>query len=190
MQPRTIGFVDAGFLRRTAAAALGCTHRDTTIDAAEVVQWARNCWPGTPFLRTYWYDGALDPGSPAYKAQRRQFNLIADTAGVQLRLGHMVRREEAWHRAVKHAVRACGVTLEEFCRHFTFAVGYQQKGVDTLLVLDLVRFAQQGICDTAIVLAGELRRLADSVVSIDRTSLARMVRQPAVPDPGTGVPSG
>jgi len=50
----------------------------------------------------------------------------------------------------------------EFERHFRFSPERHQKGVDTLIALDLVRLAQTKAYDTAVLIAGD-RDLAEAV---------------------------
>jgi uncharacterized LabA/DUF88 family protein len=45
--------------------------------------------------------------------------------------------------------------MEEFKKHFEFRSSYEQKGVDTLLVLDIVRFAQAGMYNSVILMTGD-----------------------------------
>src|SRR5687767_15074091 len=103
MQSHTTVFVDAGFLNRTVAAAMKpalgrrISVKEIRIDYLELVQSFRLiASKTTPFLRAYWYDGALDPVDSGYARQRSHFEEIAETPGIQLRLGHMTPREESW----------------------------------------------------------------------------------------------
>ena len=160
-------------------------------------------------LRTYWYDGSLDPRDAGYHAQRRYFNAIANTPGIQLRLGHLKRTTPSWHYPLRQALETMSVDPDEFAQHFQFRPQLSQKGVDTLIVLDLVRLGQQGTYDTAILVAGdrdlaeavrtaqdagrrvvlahpegagvaqELRQLADHVLEIGIPHLTRMFAQPS-----------
>ncbi len=116
------------------------------------------------------------------------------------------RAPPSWQYAVKKALENCGVDLAEFEKHFQFRPVMEQKGVDTLIVLDLVRLAQRRAYDTAFLIAGdrdlaeavrvaqeegrrvvllhpsgggvatELRHLADEVRSLDETDLKLMLR--------------
>ena len=157
------------------------------------------------FLRAYWCDGAFAPAHPGYGGQKQFFDGIASTPGIQVRLGHLTPRPSRWQHAVKRAVQACGVTLDEFARHFTFRDELQQKGVDTLIVLDLVRLAERRAYAVAVLIAGdrdiaeavrvaqdagrrvivarpagvristELRHLADALIDIDNDALHKMI---------------
>lgn len=130
------------------------------------VDWLRDLGaqlPGSPiFLRAYWYDGAYDSRHHKHRAQRRFFDRIAKTPGVQLRLGHIQVRTPTWQYPVKAALRKVGVDLGEFEKHFQFRPELGQKGVDTLIALDLVRLAQRRVFDTAVLVAGD-RDLAEPV---------------------------
>ena len=122
------------------------------------------------FVRAYWYDGAFDPSHREYAGQRAYFDAIAFTPGVQLRLGHIAERSSRIERPILLALRnaAAGLDVDadklvtEFGRHWTFRPERQQKGVDTLIALDLVRLAGRAAFDTAVLLAGD-RDLAEAV---------------------------
>lgn len=147
----------------------------------EVVRWFRDMESshlvGEKFLRLYWYDGAYEASHDQHPAQMKFFHSIERTPGIQLRLGHLVERS-----------------------------GHQiQKGVDTLLTLDLVRLAGRSAFSTAILVvndrdfagaitaaqdfgvrvliatpsqqtvAEELTRLADDVIFISKGELTKML---------------
>jgi hypothetical protein len=176
-------FIDAGYLKRSAARALKCKAHEITLDAASVVTWARGLGKGgasgDTLLRVYWYDGEFDPGHHEYPEQRRYFNSIGDVPGVHLRLGYVVERSPNWHYAVKQALAACGVTLADFEKHFTFLPGREQKGVDSLLTLDLVHLAEKGAYQWAVLVAGD--RDFDEPVSTAQSEGRRVLI--AVPTP-------
>jgi uncharacterized LabA/DUF88 family protein len=206
--PQYIAFVDAGYLIAEGARALGLPRQDTQPNAQGCVEWLTDLAgrDGCPLLRAYWYDGAFDSGSPRYQSQRPYLDAIASTPGIQLRLGHIGERTPAWQYSVRQAVLACGVELAEFERHFQFRPELTQKGVDTLMALDIVRLAQRRAYDTAVIIAGdrdlaeairvaqdegrrmvlappeaggvatELRQLADVIIPIEGTVLPRMLR--------------
>jgi uncharacterized LabA/DUF88 family protein len=142
--------------------------RDVQPDARGCVEWlsalARRLalTAPSPLLRVYWYDGAFDAADPRYGGQRVFFDAIASTPGIQLRLGHLRERTPRWQHAVRNAVLACGVDLAKFEMHFQFRAELEQKGVDTLIALDLVRLAQRGAYETALLVAGD-RDLAEAV---------------------------
>lgn len=154
----------------------------------------------------YWYDGAFAPGDPRHASQRKFFDAIEQTPGVQLRLGHIQELTPKWQYPIKAALKACGVSLATFEEHFQFRPEMGQKGVDTRVTLDLVRLAQQDAYDTAILVAGdrdlaepvraaqdegkkvvvaapsggglarELRFLADAVITINKSDLRAMFK--------------
>jgi len=84
------GFVDVGFLHAVGAKKLRKRKNDVRIQAAEVVRWFQGIGDAYgSFLRAYWYDGAFSPDHERYHDQRKLFDAIAHTPGVQLRLGHV-----------------------------------------------------------------------------------------------------
>jgi uncharacterized LabA/DUF88 family protein len=199
-------FVDAGYLKNSAARALSKPVHKVKLNAEAVVLWARGLAGqhelGNSLLRVYWYDGTFDPSHAEYPRHQRYIDRLWDVPGIQLRLGHVVERQPAWHNAIKYALKACGVSLAEFKKHFTFRPQREQKGVDALLALDLVRMAQKRTFDCAVIVAGDrdfeeavraaqdegrriviavptdkglsiqLRRGADEVLMIDPTALS------------------
>ena len=52
--------------------------------------------------------------------------------------------------------------MAEFDRNWTFRPERRQKGVDTLIALDLVRLAGHSVFDTAVLVSGD-RDLAEAV---------------------------
>ena len=155
-----VGFVDAGYLKAGGARTLGVGSTDVTVDAAGVVSWLKAITGS--FLRAYWYEGAFDERDPRYSSQRTFLDAVAMTPGIQLRLGHVQERPTPWHHAVKQAAKAAGADLAKFERQFRFRPELEQKGVDTLIVLDLVRLAQRRVSAVAVVIAGD-RDLAEAV---------------------------
>jgi uncharacterized LabA/DUF88 family protein len=162
--PQYAAFIDAGYLRAEGARALGVSTGQIRPNAAGCVTWleAQALRESCSLLRAYWYDGAFEPGHQQYQSQRTAFNAIASCPGIQLRLGHIREDTPTWHHAVKRAVAACGISLAQFEQHFSFRPQREQKGVDTLIVLDLVRLAQHRAYDCALLLAGD-RDLAEAV---------------------------
>ncbi len=213
---KLVAFIDVGFLTAGGARALRCSKTAVRPDAEGVVSWLTGTLGPSlslPFLRAYWYDGAYPPEHPNAVGQRRYHHAIDSVPGVQLRLGHIAERPSPLRtpvlRALESAAASLGVPtgdlLAEFGRHFTWRPDRTQKGVDTLIVLDLVRLAGRGVCSTALLIAGdrdlaeavrtaqdfgvrvviavppgqgladELRRLADQVVTIDEPALRGML---------------
>ena len=136
-----MAFVDAGYLTG-AARKLLALEGPVEINGNELTFWAE-CVPmdrrRSKLLRVYVYDAAFAAEDDEYSEQRKYFDRLASSAGVRLRLGHLVTRDGGRNRG-----------------------RVEQKGVDTLLVLDLVRMAQQGAFDTALVIAGD-RDLAEAL---------------------------
>ena len=183
-------FVDVGFLHAAGSAKRGKKKDDVKLQASEVVEWLRT--PGCfgiegGFLRAYWYDGAYDPKHPAYEYQRRFFNAIAHTPGIQLRLGHIAEHpsklETPIKRALANTARSVNVDpgdlISEFDRRWTFYPERTQKGVDTLITLDMVRLAGRSVFTNAVLIAGD-RDLAEVVRTTQDFGVRTIV---ATPDP-------
>ena len=111
---------------------------------------------GHRFLRAYWYDGAFDPSHPNYARQWDYFNAVARTPGIQLRLGHITENHNPIEAPIMRAVEETAIDLglepsrllAAFHRRWTFRPVRQQKGVDTLIALDMDRLAQRPVYNT------------------------------------------
>jgi uncharacterized LabA/DUF88 family protein len=151
------------------------------LNAEAVVKWAKSIGPRDSLLRIYWYDGEFNPRHAEYSDQRKYFDQLADVAGLQLRLGYVVERRPTWHLAIKHALKACGVSLNEFQKNFRFLPHREQKGVDALLTLDLVRLAQKGAFQWAVLVAGD-RDFAEVVCTAQDEGRRIFVAVPTLKD--------
>ncbi len=183
-------FVDVGFLHAAGAAKRRKKKEDVKLQASKVVGWLQ-----TPavfgiegsFLRAYWYDGAYDPKHPAYNNQRKFLNAIAHTPGIQLRLGHIAEHpsklEVPIKRALTNTARSLNIDpgdlISEFDLRWAFYPERSQKGVDTLITLDMVRMAGRSVFSNAILIAGD-RDLAEVVRTTQDFGVRTVV---ATPDP-------
>lgn len=225
-----VGFVDVGFLRAEGARAMREHRNNLRPDAAAIVAWFRSIAgqvPGQSFLRAYWYDSAFDPAHPLYSGQRSFFDAIGLTPGIQLRLGHIAERpprlEQPIRRALENTAHGLGMEpqklLAEFDRNWKFRLEREQKGVDTLIALDMVRLAGRSLFTTAVLVAGdrdlaeavraaqdfgsrvliatpyrasvarELSQLADDVIDLYESDVRQMLVPRPTPSHGPGGPS-
>ena len=179
------GFVDAGYLIAEGARVVGRKRNYVRPSASSIVEWLSCQVPGETFLRAYWYDGAYAPSHREFENQRRYFDAIAYTPGVQLRLGHLVERqyklEEPIRKALRTTANGLGVApdelVAEFDKNWTFYPERQQKGVDTLITLDMVRLASRSAFGTAIVIAGD-RDLAEVVRTVQDYGVRVLIATP------------
>ena len=161
------GFIDASFLRAEGAKAIGQSPKGVRPDALALVSWFRHLGRQETlhqtFLRAYWYDSAFDPSHYNYPGQRSFFDAIALTPGLQLRLGHIAEVPSPLEQPIRRALESTAIGLDmepealltEFDRHWTFRPNRQQKGVDTLIALDMVRLAGRSFCETMVLVAGD-----------------------------------
>ena len=181
-------FVDAGYLRAEGAKAIGESPGEARLNARAVVKWLRGIDVGggdKSFLRAYWYDGAFDPSHKEYDGQRRFFNAIARTEGIQLRLGNIAERQSRMERPIRRALRetaeGLGISpdelLSEFNSRWTFYPERRQKGVDTLIVLDMVRLAGRSAFSVAVLIAGD-RDLAEVVRTVQDFGIRAIIATP------------
>ena len=216
------GFVDVGYLHAEGAKALGSNANAVRTMAPELVAWFRNLRAGQSLERVYWYDGAFDSAHPRAAGQRRALNAIGQTPDLELRLGYLVERRSRLARPIQAALEntaaglgiAPGALLAAFNQHWQFRPQLEQKGVDTLLALDVVNFANRSPGGTVVLIAGDLdlveavrqarnlgarvsmatpnpntvarqlKALANNVISIAHADLGRML-QARPPHPAT-----
>lgn len=162
---QSIALVDAGFLKAEGARTLHVKTAQVSPDAQGCVALLRALAQNeqSTLLRAYWYDGAFESSDPRYQSQRPYLDAVSSCPGIQIRLGHIRENTPTWQHAVKKALANCGVALADFEKHFQFRPVMEQKGVDTLIVLDLVRLAQRRAYDTAFLIAGDRDHLAEAV---------------------------
>ena len=187
------GFLDAGFLRAEGAKVLKSKPNDVRLNASFIVEWFHQLrtngevpyFSGSNLLRVYWYDGAYDPTHAKFESQRPYHDAIAYTPGVQLRLGQVVERPTKWKKPIYNALEntAKGLGLEpnrlihEFEKNWKFYPTAQQKGVDTLIALDMVRLASRSAFGTAILISGD-RDLAEVVRTVQDYGITVIIATP------------
>jgi uncharacterized LabA/DUF88 family protein len=166
--------VDAGFLMAEGAKALGCPRDSLAFNGEACVAWCTtflgegghaqlaSIFGRKAFLRAYWYDAAYDPADRRYRRQREQFGALANVAGLCLRLGHLQEKRPGWQRGVRRAVQACGISLTDFAVHFEFRPELEQKGVDSLMTLDVTSLARDRAVDAILLVSGD-RDLEEAV---------------------------
>ena len=194
------GFVDAYYLKAEGAKFIDKKpwDKDVRPNVPYVVEWLRNLsqnqLQGARFLRAYWYEGAFDDSDSRYGKQRDYLDAIAHH--IRLRLGQLVeyppRLDEPIHNALRATAKSLGTPedrlLREFDKHWTFKPEIQQKGVDTLITLDMVRLASLPAFDAAVVISGDgdllevIRTVQDYgkrvlIVTPNPRSVARKVAQ-------------
>lgn len=104
---------------------------------------------------------------------------------MHLRLGHVAQRKSPFkgpiRRAIADAAREMGVDPTELLARFDdrweFRPVRQQKGVDTLIALDLVRLAGRGAIDTAILVSGD-RDFAEAIRAAQDFDIEVLVATP------------
>jgi uncharacterized LabA/DUF88 family protein len=127
---RCVVLVDVGYLLAEGGKAYcGATKRSQVrcdyAGVASVLEELAVERSGLPLLRSYWYDGA-----PEY-VPTQDHHVIGSLPRVKLRLGRLVTR-----KGVKGNV-------------------FEQKGVDSLIVHDLITLAHERAASTALLLAGD-----------------------------------
>lgn len=146
---RATAFVDAGYLRELGARVHDRSPSELFIDGVRLREWLRELVEPFRFLRGYVYDGRFEPDHARADAQAEQLEDLAETAQIRVRLGMLRDRPKRG--------------------------GVEQKGVDTLLVLDMLQMAQQNAYDIAVLVTGD----ADFAEAAD--TVQRLGRQVSVP---------
>lgn len=86
--------------------------------------------------------------------------------------------------ALRNTAQALGlepdVLMNELERHWTFRPERHQKGVDTLIALDMVRLAGRAVCATAVLVSGD-RDLAEAVRAAQDFGVRVLVATPNRP---------
>ena len=187
------GFVDVGYIHEEGAKALGNTPNTMRAMAAELVAWFRDLsageLAGQSLERVYWYDGAFDPSHRRAARQQRALNIIGQTPDLELRLGYLVecpsRLERPILAALENTAAGLGIApatlLAEFDKHWQFRPRTEQKGVDTLLALDIVNFASRSSGGTVVMITGDLD-LAEAVKQARELGSRALI---ATPNPNT-----
>lgn len=158
-------FIDAGFLQAEGSRILTGSGYRMRIDVRSAVDELRalaEAATGEEFLRAYWYDGAYRSDDPRASGQRQFIDAVALTPGLTVRLGTVKNWMPSWLQAARGRLQARGLDPEEIGLRDTIEI---QKGVDTLIVLDLIRLAQKGAFSTAVLLAGD-RDLLEAVTTV------------------------
>jgi uncharacterized LabA/DUF88 family protein len=165
---RFSAFIDGGFLRAAGARALGRKGHELNVNGSELMAWLRAFRAydeDDELLRAYWYDGEFDPSHARYTAQRRYYEALDSVPGLEVRLGTLAERRPNWHHALERAIEHFGIDLAAFKKHFEMKPEIVQKGVDTLITMDLIGRSQLNSYDWALVITGD-RDLVDPVRSI------------------------
>lgn len=154
---QAIGMIDVGFVRALLAEELECERSAVRLDVAGVRDLvAAACDArGTSHLRTYVYDGQYPADHKRALTQRKYLDAVAQIPGVRLRLGTVVDRIPDWHAELRRALERSGVDMAAFSQHFSFAPEPTQKGVDGLMIHDLLTGASARAWETVVVFAGD-----------------------------------
>ncbi len=161
-------FIDGGFLKAAGAKALGKKNHQINVDGEALIAWLRGFRAydkDDELVRAYWYDGEFDTSHAQYSAQRRFFEALDSVPGLEVRLGHLVERRPKWHHALEQALEQCSVDLATFRKHFDMKPDLIQKGVDTIITMDLIGYSQSHNYEWALLIAGD-RDLVDPVCRV------------------------
>jgi len=135
MDERVSVFIDGSNLDRSVSRAF-----EKRVSVEKV---ARKLGGGRRLMKVYYYEAPLiaDVDRSSFDGQQRFFERLRRDPYFDIRLGRRVQREKEFK---------CP-TCEEITKFKT----WEQKGVDTLLVFDLISLAMRNAYDTAIVVTGD-----------------------------------
>ncbi|MFJ2034293.1 NYN domain-containing protein [Streptosporangium sp. NPDC087985] len=179
MKPSVVGMVDAGFLTRSISGALQIPVGEVHVEGEELTSWflvAANRMNNS-LLRCYWYDGQYPEGAALRSRQRAELDKLEECAGIQLRLGHLQSLPFEHKEQLRAAASTAGIDYSNLMKHFNLETRYTQKGVDTLIVLDMLRFVQQGMTKRIVLVAGD-RDLAEAVREIQNLGATIILAYP------------
>ena len=150
--------IDAEFLRQEAHNVLGIERNNMEIH--HLTAWMHR----EGFTHIRWYDGIYKVSDPRYNAQRHWLDGMAEKAGMKLRLGTIIERdnslyERAMYRMLPKVATDLNLDADALERsvqaHWESRTYRQQKGVDALLILDMLRLAQSGNVGVICLCAGD-----------------------------------
>lgn len=168
IKSKLVAMIDGGFLVKSGCTTLDIKVQDLHLNPLRISAWcslsARRVQ--ADFMRSYWYDGIHEPSNPEYESQLTRVRSLGNQAGIQVRLGKLSRRPNPEWSEIRKALKAINADPDEFKKHYPMSkYRYEQKGVDTLIVLDMVRLAQLNAYDTLLLLAGDTD-LAEAVKTV------------------------
>lgn len=125
-------FIDGGYLRKWLKDECNIDIKDFSITSYVVDKVKQLAFPPRIFLivRTYFYDGIVDPDQPEYQEQNEyHVRINREYANFEVRQGKLVKDGTG---------------------------KFRQKGVDALLAIDMLDKANSNQYDVAILLSGDL----------------------------------
>lgn len=209
-------FIDVGYLRAEGQQFFSnlMSKMRIRMNTTEIADWCRSI-EGHLF-KAFWYDGAYPTNHKSAKFQQKILSELEQIPNFKLRMGRIVKSRPKYEPGLRDAInimashlgRDPNQIINELEKNGAFKPEYKQKGVDTLLVLDLVMLAQEGKIDTAVLIAGdgdfteavriaqnlgtrvsiatpnrhsvdrELCKLADNIIDLDQDTLNKMTTIP------------
>ena len=139
--------IDAEYLRQESANLLG--QHPTRLDPVPLAEWARS----EGICQVSWCDADYLPSDDRYEARRCHHANIAVKTGFRMRLGVLIERdnslyERAMYRTLRAAAEDMGIDPDALRSNvearWESRKYRQQKGVDTLFVIDLLKYAASG----------------------------------------------
>ncbi|MFD5825870.1 NYN domain-containing protein [Lentzea sp. NPDC060358] len=130
-------------------------------------------------MRAYWYDSMQEnTAHPDFSSQLERIESLRHNDGIQVRLGSLHERPNQDWQEIKKAFRQIGASPEDFLKHYDIKKKrYEQKGVDTLLVLDMVKLAQLNSYDNLLLIAGDTD-LAEAVRTVQEYGKRVIIARP------------
>lgn len=159
---RSIAFVDFGYLKRAGEKAVrsknsgsgGQEHFSFSPEA--MISWLDG--ESHPPLRAYWYYSQLPETHKSFGGQKEFFKAIGSEAKIQLRLGTLRQDKDYKSRAnwLEECVKSSGGNVQQFMAKYRRKTAtFHQKGIDTMLSLDMYRMAMADAYDIAYLVTGD-----------------------------------
>lgn len=179
---KLVAMIDAGFLIKAGCGALGIQVADISLGPTMMRNWCSLAADrlDAEFMRMYWYDAIQESQQhPDYDRQKRRVDDFSRVSGIQVRLGSLVERANPNWSEFRKALSAIGADFDAFKQHYDITKKrYEQKGVDTLLVLDMVKLAQNHAYDIMLLIAGDAD-LVESVRTVQEHGRRVVIARPA-----------
>ena len=156
---KAVTLIDAEYLRKEAQKVLDREH--THLNAGALARWLRD---GDPYGSIRWYDAYHKSNHPQANNRRMFFNHMAQEASIKLRMGTLVERsntliDRALNRVMPDIAKELGVPtkslVDAFAKHWVSHSISKQKGVDALLIMDMLDLAGSGRFDAIRLCAGD-----------------------------------
>lgn len=170
---RCMSFIDANYLRAEGIKEMGEKPRNWRLNGSSLVEWLEQLTSDEDLgthVRTYWYDAQFEPDHRHADGQQRFFVALRQVEDLDLRLGQIVETRPWFEQGIRDAMSRTAddvgldvdTLMSAFENHWTFRTRRKQKGVRSLMSVDLMTLCLNDAFDTAVMSVGD-RDLLDAI---------------------------